>query len=41
MTNTKLSLSKAINHAISLGIGEILISSIDHDGSRLDMTNIF
>ncbi len=32
-TKISLSLEKAINHSISLGIGELLISSIDKDGS--------
>ena len=30
---TEFSLSSAIEHALSLGVGEILISSIDNDGS--------
>ena len=33
--NTDLSLEEAINKSLDLGVGEILISSIDNDGSGL------
>ena len=33
--NTNLSLEEAINKSLDLGVGEILISSIDNDGSGL------
>ena len=32
---TDLSITEAIKHAISLNIGELLISSINYDGSAL------